>query len=166
MASKYLNIKDHRKRKNYLNNELKYLSRKSFNLINGRMNYIKQPLLFNNILLNLLHKNSKLFLKKRSLSKFVIPKIEFSFNFILRLRKYLNNNLSSIKLLDYNTNNLVYYFNIEKNLKKNTIYIRTKNRCIITGRSHGVHRLFKLSRIKLRELGSNGLLLGLTKSSW
>ena len=118
MASKYLNIKDHRKRKNYLNNELKHLSRKSFNLINGRMNYIKQPLLFNNLLLNLLHKNSKLFLKKRSLSKFVIPKIEFSFNFILRLRKYLNNNLSSIKLLDYNTNNLVYYFNIEKNLKK------------------------------------------------
>ena len=44
MASKYLNIKDHRKRKNYLNNELKHLSRKSFNLINGRMNYIKQPL--------------------------------------------------------------------------------------------------------------------------
>ena len=77
MASKYLNIKDHIKRKNYLNNELKHLSRKSFNLINGRMNYIKQPLLFNNILLNLLHKNSKLFLKKRSLSKFVIPKIEF-----------------------------------------------------------------------------------------
>ena len=77
MASKYLNIKDHRKRKNYLNNELKHLSRKSFNLINGRMNYIKQPLLFNNILLNLLHKNNKLFLKKGHYQNLLYQKLNF-----------------------------------------------------------------------------------------
>lgn len=164
MASKYLNIKDYSKRKNYNNNELNYLSRKSFNLISSRINYVKQPLLFNNVLINLLYKNNKLFLKK-NLIKFNIPKIIFSFNFILHLRKYLTNNLNQIKSLDYNNNNLIYYLNITKPLKKNTSYIRIKNRCILTGRSHGIHRLFKISRIKLRELGSHGVISGLTKSS-
>ena len=60
---------------------------------------------------------------------------------------------------------LISYLNIVKPLPKNSCYIRVKNRCILTGRSHGVHRLFKISRIKLRELGSNGVILGLTKSS-
>jgi small subunit ribosomal protein S14 len=60
---------------------------------------------------------------------------------------------------------IIYYLNIIKPLKKTTSYIRIKNRCILTGRSHGIHRLFKISRIKLRELGSHGVISGLTKSS-
>jgi ribosomal protein S14 len=41
-----------------------------------------------------------------------------------------------------------------------------KNRCILTGRSKGICSDFKLSRIKTRELGLNGLINGLKKVSW
>jgi ribosomal protein S14 len=83
---------------------------------------------------------------------------------LLNKQKYLNNNILSIKKLDNSNNNLIYYTNIQKEPGKIS-YIRTKNRCILTGRSHGVHRLFKKSRVKLRELASHGMILGLTKAS-
>lgn len=51
-------------------------------------------------------------------------------------------------------------------LPRNGAKNRYRNRCELTGRARGVYRKFKLSRIKLRELGSFGLLPGLTKSSW
>lgn len=51
-------------------------------------------------------------------------------------------------------------------LPRNGSSVRYRNRCEITGRSRGVYRKFKLSRIKLRELGSFGKIPGLTKSSW
>ena len=51
-------------------------------------------------------------------------------------------------------------------LPRNSSKVRIKNRCILTGRSHSVLRLCKLSRIKFRELASQGLLMGITKSSW
>ena len=41
-----------------------------------------------------------------------------------------------------------------------------KNRCILTSRSKGICSDFKLSRIKTRELGLNGLINGLKKVSW
>ncbi|PCI60761.1 MAG: 30S ribosomal protein S14 [Kordiimonadales bacterium] len=44
--------------------------------------------------------------------------------------------------------------------------IRVRNRCEITGRPRGVYRKFKMSRIALRELGSQGKVPGLVKSSW
>ncbi len=43
---------------------------------------------------------------------------------------------------------------------------RHRNRCELTGRARGTYRKFKLSRIKLRELGSVGRIPGLTKASW
>ena len=43
---------------------------------------------------------------------------------------------------------------------------RQRNRCWITGRSRGFYRDFGLSRHVLREMGNNGLVPGLTKSSW
>jgi small subunit ribosomal protein S14 len=43
---------------------------------------------------------------------------------------------------------------------------RVRNRCELTGRSRAVYRKFRLSRIMLRELGNQGLIPGLTKSSW
>jgi small subunit ribosomal protein S14 len=43
---------------------------------------------------------------------------------------------------------------------------RHRNRCELTGRARGVYRKFRLSRIKLRELGGFGKVPGLTKSSW
>ena len=43
---------------------------------------------------------------------------------------------------------------------------RIMNRCSITGRPHAVYRKFKLSRITLREMASQGRIPGMTKSSW
>lgn len=51
-------------------------------------------------------------------------------------------------------------------LPRNGAKNRVRNRCELTGRARGVYRKFKLSRIKLRELGSFGRIPGLTKSSW
>lgn len=43
---------------------------------------------------------------------------------------------------------------------------RVRNRCELTGRPHGVYRDFKLCRNKFRELALEGLIPGVTKSSW
>jgi small subunit ribosomal protein S14 len=51
-------------------------------------------------------------------------------------------------------------------LPRNGSKVRIRNRCELTGRARGTYRKFKLSRIKLRELGSFGRIPGLTKSSW
>ncbi len=51
-------------------------------------------------------------------------------------------------------------------LPRNGASIRVRNRCGLTGRPRGVYRKFELSRIALRELGSKGLIPGITKSSW
>lgn len=52
------------------------------------------------------------------------------------------------------------------NLSNNSSVTRIKNRCIITGRSRSIYRLFKMSRIQLRKLASEGALPGLSKYSW
>lgn len=44
--------------------------------------------------------------------------------------------------------------------------IRLRNRCQLTGRPRGFLRKFKISRITFRELASQGLIPGVTKSSW
>ena len=43
---------------------------------------------------------------------------------------------------------------------------RLKNRCSITGRSHGYMRKFGVSRIVFREMAHQGLIPGVTKSSF
>ena len=51
-------------------------------------------------------------------------------------------------------------------LPRNSAKIRVMNRCEITGRPHGVYRKLKISRIALRQLGIQGKIPGLVKSSW
>jgi small subunit ribosomal protein S14 len=51
-------------------------------------------------------------------------------------------------------------------MPRNSSPTRVRNRCEITGRPRAVYRKFKMSRIALRELGSQGVIPGLTKSSW
>jgi small subunit ribosomal protein S14 len=51
-------------------------------------------------------------------------------------------------------------------LPRNANPTRVRNRCEITGRPRAYYRKLKMSRIALRELGSRGLIPGLTKSSW
>ena len=51
-------------------------------------------------------------------------------------------------------------------LPRNSAKVRVINRCQITGRPHGVYRKLKISRIALRQLGLQGKIPGLVKSSW
>lgn len=51
-------------------------------------------------------------------------------------------------------------------MPRNSHPTRIRNRCELSGRPRAVYRKFKLSRIALRELGSQGLIPGLVKSSW
>ena len=51
-------------------------------------------------------------------------------------------------------------------LPRNSAKIRVRNRCQITGRPHGVYRKLKISRIALRQLGLQGKIPGMVKSSW
>ena len=51
-------------------------------------------------------------------------------------------------------------------LPRNSSATRIRNRCEITGRSRAYYRKLKMSRIALRELGSQGQIPGMVKSSW
>ena len=50
--------------------------------------------------------------------------------------------------------------------KKPKFRTRLVNRCHICGRRRGYIRKFDLCRICLREKASDGLIMGMTKSSW
>ena len=51
-------------------------------------------------------------------------------------------------------------------LPRNSAKVRVQNRCEVSGRPRGVYRKFKMSRIALRDLASNGQVPGMVKSSW
>jgi small subunit ribosomal protein S14 len=51
-------------------------------------------------------------------------------------------------------------------LPRNSAKIRIRNRCEVTGRPRAYYRKLKMSRVALRDLGNNGLVPGLVKSSW
>lgn len=51
-------------------------------------------------------------------------------------------------------------------LPRNSSKTRIRNRCLVTGRPRGFYRKLKMSRIALREYGSDGKIPGLVKSSW
>jgi small subunit ribosomal protein S14 len=51
-------------------------------------------------------------------------------------------------------------------LPRNSSATRIRNRCEITGRPRAFYRKLKMSRIALRQQGSQGLVPGLVKSSW
>jgi small subunit ribosomal protein S14 len=68
-----------------------------------------------------------------------------------------------------NTNEFQVNLSIQHKIQKlprNSSKIRIRNRCWKTGRPRGYYRDFGLSRHVLREMGHQGLLPGLTKSSW
>lgn len=51
-------------------------------------------------------------------------------------------------------------------LPRNASPTRVVNRCEVTGRRHGFLRRFRMSRITFREYASQGMIPGVTKSSW
>ena len=79
------------------------------------------------------------------------------------LKKIMFNYLLRIKKTHYNHKKILFY--IQQYGKKSSLSM-IKNICVFTSRSRGVLKFFKLSRMKLKELGSMGLIPGLKKSSW
>lgn len=51
-------------------------------------------------------------------------------------------------------------------LPRNGSATRVRNRCEVTGRPRAYYRKFKMSRIALRDLASDGQIPGVVKSSW
>jgi len=51
-------------------------------------------------------------------------------------------------------------------LPRNSAPNRVRNRCEVTGRPRGYYRKLRMSRIALRELGNQGRVPGMVKSSW
>lgn len=51
-------------------------------------------------------------------------------------------------------------------LPRNSNPTRIRNRCEVTGRPRAFYRKFRMSRIALRELASQGKVPGVVKSSW
>ena len=51
-------------------------------------------------------------------------------------------------------------------LPRNSHPTRVRNRCALTGRARAYYRKFGISRLMLREMASQGLIPGVTKSSW
>jgi|APGre2960657444_1045066.scaffolds.fasta_scaffold11814_3 small subunit ribosomal protein S14 len=43
---------------------------------------------------------------------------------------------------------------------------RIRNRCTLSGRSRGVLRQWRISRIRFRDLAAQGLIPGVSKASW
>jgi len=97
---------------------------------------------------NLLFRDKK---KRHLYSHYELKRVEY---------KNIINNLTLSK--EIRARNLTLLNELPRNSSK----ARTKNRCILTGRGHSVLKFCKLSRIKFRELASQGLLGGVTKSSW
>ncbi len=81
--------------------------------------------------------------KENLLLKFIIRSINLSKNLRIKIQNKFFDKLS---------------FNYSK--------IRIKNRCVLTSRGKSINKNLKLSRITFRKLASDGLLLGIKKSSW
>jgi len=54
----------------------------------------------------------------------------------------------------------------QKYVPRNANPTREKNRCNMCGRPRGYHRYFGLCRMCLRKYARQGLIAGVTKSSW
>lgn len=53
-----------------------------------------------------------------------------------------------------------------KETKFRGLGVKFVNRCVVTGRSKGVLREFKISRMVFKRLSAKGELVGVRKSSW
>nr|YP_009705918.1 ribosomal protein S14 [Prototheca bovis]AVM80986.1 ribosomal protein S14 [Prototheca bovis] len=76
--------------------------------------------------------------------------------------KKIKNLLNYISLLII----IIYQKTLFNKHSKNSMIVRLKNRCYITGRSRGFVKKWGVSRIIFRDLAAKGLLPGIIKSSW
>ena len=90
-------------------------------------------------------------------------KQRYTFKYLEKKRlilKIISKNLNIEKDLRWKLYQKWFFFN------SNSSITRIKNLCILTGGSKSVYRLFKISRIQLRKLASEGFLPGVSKYSW
>ena len=83
--------------------------------------------------------------------------------------KFFNKRMTLKKIIMNKNLSLEERFKAQQKLSKlprNSAKNRVRNRCQITGRPHGVYRKLKISRIALRQLGLQGKIPGMIKSSW
>lgn len=80
----------------------------------------------------------------------------------------LDQRLNKILLFSFTTNvlQLIITKNNFEQFKSESLQVKIKRFCIVSGRSKGVFKKFKVSRIILRELSNKGLFFGLKKASW
>lgn len=76
-------------------------------------------------------------------------------NNLLKLKKKINSKKDYFNLL-----------NKFSKLPRNSMRIRLRNRCILSGRPRGYYSFFGLSRHVLREFSFKKFVPGLLKSSW
>lgn len=91
------------------------------------------------------------YVKRQLVAKNELKKLEY---------KYIIKNQKIIKEIRYK------YIEKLNKLNRNSSETKIKNRCILTGRAKAVYKMFRLSRIKFRELASQGMLPGVKKASW
>lgn len=84
--------------------------------------------------------------------------LKYEINRLFYRSIYLNTNLSK-EIRKY------AYVKLTK-LPKNCLNSRIKNRCVFDNGSKSIFRDFKMSRFKIKDLGSKGLINGLYNSSW
>ncbi len=66
----------------------------------------------------------------------------------------------------YSLNNKIYFDNIFKKFSYNSSISKYRTNCMFLGNSRSIFQRFKLSRHSCKNLASNGLLIGLKKSSF
>ena len=81
----------------------------------------------------------------------------------LAKRKELRAKVKNVSLSDEERTEAMFAL---QRLPRNSGPGRYRNRCILTGRPRSYHRAFGLSRIQVRKLALQGLIPGVTKSSW
>ena len=69
--------------------------------------------------------------------------------------------LMRLKYLNY-----LEIFNNLSRTNKNKSVTKVHNQCFITARRHGINTKTGISRIKLRELTKNGVIMGMKKLCW
>ena len=74
--------------------------------------------------------------------------------------KIISKNTFLEKKIRLNAQQKWFFFN------QNSSLTRIKNICVLTGRTRSIYRLFKISRVQLRKLASEGALPGISKFSW
>jgi len=100
--------------------------------------------------------------------RFTLQTINSTLFLIQESKQNVNSNFSNKnEPLNYAWKHLFHALNYYlAHHSKFSISTRSRNLCLISGRSRGVYRFCKLTRMQIKKLAGMGLLPGLRASSW